>query len=78
MHINPIRKNLAILGRIDEAKVDATTEQDIAKHQLQDEMSECSSTSLIRYELDDLIRAIDTKIYMAKLILRVPSPIAKV
>ena len=61
MHTNPIRKNLTILGRIDEAKVDATTEQDIAKHQLQDEMSECSSTSLIRYELEDLIDAIDTK-----------------
>ena len=61
MNTNPIRKNLTILGRIDEAKVDATTEQDIAKHQLQDEMSECSSTSLIRYELEDLIDAIDTK-----------------
>ena len=61
MHTNPIRKNLTILGRIDEAKVDATTEQDIAMHQLQDETSECSSTSLIRYELEDLIDAIDTK-----------------
>jgi len=61
MNTNPIRKNLTILGRIDEAKVDATTEQDIAKHQLQDEMIECSSTSLIRYELEDLIDAIDTK-----------------
>ncbi len=61
MNTNPIRKNLAILGRIDEAKVDATTEQDIAMHQLQDEVSECSSTSLIRYELDDLVGAIDTK-----------------
>ena len=60
MHINPIRKNLTILGYIDEAKVDATTEEDIAKHQLEDEVSECSSTSLIRYELDDLIDAIDT------------------
>jgi hypothetical protein len=61
MHTNPIRKNLTILGYIDEAKVDATTDEDIAKHQLQDEMSECSSTSLIRYELDHLIGAIDTK-----------------
>ncbi len=61
MNTNPFRKNLTILGYIDEAKVDATTEEDIAKHQLQDEVSECSSTSLIRYELDDLIGAIDTK-----------------
>ena len=61
MHTNPIRKNLTILGYIDEAKVDATTEEDIAKHQLQDELSECSSASLIQYELDDLIGAIDTK-----------------
>ena len=45
MHTNPIRKNLAILGRIDEAKVDATTEEDIAKHQLQDEVNEYSSTA---------------------------------
>ena len=61
MNTNPIRKNLTILGYINEAKVDATTEEDIAKHQLQDDMSECSSTSLIRYELEDLIDAIDTK-----------------
>ena len=61
MHTNPIRKNLTILGYIDKAKVDATTEEDIAKHQLQDEVSECSSTSLIRYELEDLIDTIDTK-----------------
>jgi hypothetical protein len=61
MNTNPIRKNLPILGYIDEAKVDATTEEDIAKHQLQDEVSEFLSTSLIRYELENLIRAIDTK-----------------
>ena len=73
MHINPIRKNLAILGRIDEAKVDATTEQDIAKHQLQDEMSECSSTSLIRYELDHLIGTIDTKNLHSEIDFKSPS-----
>jgi hypothetical protein len=61
MNTNPIRKNLPILRYIDEAKVDATTEEDIAKHQLQDEVSEFLSTSLIRHELEDLIRAIDTK-----------------
>ena len=61
MNTNPIRKNLPILGYIDEAKVDATTEEDIAKYQLQDEVSEFLSISLIRYELEDLIRAIDTK-----------------
>jgi hypothetical protein len=61
MHTNPIRKNLTILGYIDKAKVDATTEEDIAKHQLKDEMSECLSTSLIRYNLEDLIDSIDTK-----------------
>ena len=61
MNINPIRKNLTIPGYIDEAKVDATTEEDIAKHQLQDEVNEYSSTALIRYELEDLIDAIDTK-----------------
>jgi len=77
MNTNQIRKNLTILGYIDEAKVDATTEEDVAKHQLQDEVSECSSTSLIRYELDDLIGASILRIYMAKLILRVPPPIAK-
>ena len=61
MNTNPIRKNLTILGYIDEAKVDGTTEEDIAKHQLQDEVSECLSTSLIRYDLKDFIDAIDTK-----------------
>ena len=61
MNTNPIRKKLTILGCIDEAKVDATTEEDIAKHQLQDEVSKCSLTFLILYELDDLIDAIDTK-----------------
>ncbi len=61
MNTNPIRKDLTILGYIDEAKVDATTEEDIAKHQLQDEVSEFLSASLIRYELEDLIDAIDTK-----------------
>ena len=45
MNINPIRKNLTIPGYIDEAKVDATTEEDIAKHQLQDEVNEYSSTA---------------------------------
>lgn len=73
MRTNPIRRNQEIFGRINEAKVDATTEEDIAKHQIEDEMSDCLSTSIVRYDLEDLIDSIDTKNLREEIDLKNPS-----